>query len=513
MEDVRTLKEKLERAVERDRTREALEVLDQLELAEPDKARWPHRRGDLMRKLARRPDAVQAYERAVALYAAEGFLARAVALARLVVDLDPSRTDVLDRVDPRAARRLLRPEAVPSPRAPAAPRAPAPTPLPPLATAPRGPGSSAPPAPSATSTPVLAARAPAPAASPSAPPRPASVDPLDQRPPLAADDALRARPRIQAPPLVIEEEISLLDLAQPTTDLEIEVDLSDVAVEPRAPLAAGDDGPSADALASLPAFPLFADAPREALGALVRGADVIELPHGAVVVRQGQPAEELYAIVEGAVRVVIPGLETTAQPILGEGELFGESCLLEHEPRKADVVVEGRLFALRISRAVLRQVVEEHPAAGEVLFALMTRRLVGNLLQSSSLFTAFDPASRRELGRLFEVRRAARGARIVEEGKKSDGLYIPLTGRLELRSRKNEHADVAGPGTVIGQETLLTQAPSEYTATAAKEMALLCLPAASFGRVASQYPPVLAHLAELASEPTDGSFSFDSLLG
>ena len=140
----------------------------------------------------------------------------------------------------------------------------------------------------------------------------------------------------------------------------------------------------------------------------MRGADVIELPHGAIVVRQGQPAEELYAIVEGAVRVVIPGLETSAQPILGEGELFGESCLLEHEPRKADVVVEGRLFALRISRAVLRQVVEEHPAAGEVLFALMTRRLVGNLLQSSSLFTAFDPASRRELGRLFEVRRAAR---------------------------------------------------------------------------------------------------------
>jgi CRP-like cAMP-binding protein len=506
MEDVRTLKEKLERAVERDRSREALEVLDQLEVAEPDKARWPHRRGDLMRKLGRRADAVQAYERAVSLYAAEGFLARAVALARLVVDLDPSRTDVLDRVDPRAARRLLRPDA---PSSPSAPRAPAPTraplPTPPSSSAPRA-AASAPPASPASAVAAMGARA-------TAPPKAPALDPLDQRPALSADDALRARPRIQAPALVIEEEISLLDLAQPTTDLEIEVDLSDVAVEPRAPLPAGEDGPSADALASLPAFPLFADAPRAALGALVRGADVIELPHGAIVVRQGQPAEELYAIVEGAVRVVIPGLETSAQPIFGEGELFGESCLLEHEPRKADVVVEGRLFALRISRAVLRQVVEEHPAAGEVLFALMTRRLVGNLLQSSSLFTAFDPASRRELGRLFEVRRAARGACIVEEGKKSDGLYIPLTGRLELRSRKNEHADVAGPGTVIGQETLLTQAPSEYTATAAKEMALLCLPAASFGRVASQYPPVLAHLAELAADPNEGSFGFDSLLG
>ena len=33
-------------------------------------------------------------------------------------------------------------------------------------------------------------------------------------------------------------------------------------------------------------------------------------------------------------------------------------------------------------------------------------------------------------------------------------------------------------------------------------MALLCLPAASFGRVASQYPPVLAHLAEMSAEPS-----------
>lgn len=500
MEDVRQLKEKLERAAEREKPREALEILDQLEAVEPDKARWPHRRGDILRKQGRRPEAVAAYERAVALYAAEGFLARSVALARLVVDLDPSRTDVLDRVDPRAARRLLRPDAprsmpsVPAPVAPVA--APRHTPAPP--------STSVPPAISRPSGAV-------------AQPRPASADPLDARPPLSPDDALRARPRIQrpAPELVIEEEISVLDLAAPhTSDIEIDVDLDAIEVEARPrPDLDDDEGPSADALASLPAFPLFAEAPRAALIALVTGADLVELAHGAIVVRQGQPAEEMYAIVEGAVRVVIPGLETASQPVLGEGELFGESCLLENEPRKADVVVEGRLFAMRIPRTVLRAVVAEHPKVGEVVFALLTRRLVGNLLQSSSLFTAFDPASRKELARLFEVRRAARGARIIEEGKKSDGLYIPLTGRVELRSANGALADVAGPGTVIGQETLLSQAPSEVTATCVKEMALLCLPAASFGRVASQYPPVLAHLAELAADPGEGSFGLDSLLG
>jgi len=448
MEDVRTIKERFERAIERDRTKEAIELLDTLERLEPDKARWPQRRGDIWRKNGKRADAVAAYERAVGLYAAEGFIARAVALARLVADLDPTRADLLERIDPRAAQKLIVRPAMQMSRAPV----------------------------------TL--------------PQPKSVPP----PTSSIDD------------IEIEEEISVFDLSQPASDVEIEIDLTDVEVEPRARPKAGTPEPTADDLASLPAFPLFAEAPREALVALVRGADLVELAHGEIVIRQGTPSDEMYAIVEGAVRVVIPGLEVEAQPILGEGEVFGESCLLENEPRKADVVVDGRLFALRIPRAVLRQVVAAHPAAGDILFSLLTRRLVSNLMQSSPLFTAFDPATRKELARMFEVRRGTRGQTILEEGKKSAGLFVPLTGRVELRSKARQIADVAGPGAVLGQDTLLTQGPSEFTVTCAKEMALLCLPSSSFGGVASQYPPVLAHLADLAAKD-DSTFTMDGLLG
>ncbi len=58
-----------------------------------------------MRKLGQKAAAIEAYERGVSLYAVEGFIARAIALAKLVVDLDPSRTDVLEKVDPKVARR------------------------------------------------------------------------------------------------------------------------------------------------------------------------------------------------------------------------------------------------------------------------------------------------------------------------------------------------------------------------------------------------------------------------
>ncbi len=54
---------------------------------------------------------------AATVYAEQGFIARAVAMAKTILNMDPSRIDVLERVDPEAARklhRLQRPNSVPA---------------------------------------------------------------------------------------------------------------------------------------------------------------------------------------------------------------------------------------------------------------------------------------------------------------------------------------------------------------------------------------------------------------
>jgi CRP-like cAMP-binding protein len=58
--------------------------------------------------MGRKADAVLAYERCVELYATKGFVARAAAMAKMIVAIDPSKREVLDRVDPQAARTLHR---------------------------------------------------------------------------------------------------------------------------------------------------------------------------------------------------------------------------------------------------------------------------------------------------------------------------------------------------------------------------------------------------------------------
>jgi len=71
------------------RIADALALYEQMEKTKPNEPRWSHRKGDLLHKMGKDHDAVAAYQRAVDLYAAKGFEARAAATARLMRQLEP----------------------------------------------------------------------------------------------------------------------------------------------------------------------------------------------------------------------------------------------------------------------------------------------------------------------------------------------------------------------------------------------------------------------------------------
>lgn len=279
------------------------------------------------------------------------------------------------------------------------------------------------------------------------------------------------------------------------------LELSAAEVTPRAQ-AATDEAYDAvphqvEELGSLPLFPLFAEMPKDVLAEMVADTDLLELRDGDYVMRQGDPGDALFGIVEGSVVVEVPGYQKV-QLTLSEGDVFGESCLLQDEPRHADVRVVGRLSVLRIPRDVLARALGHYPRLAELLLELLTRRLLGNLLQTSPLFQEFDAAGRRELSRMFEVRRAPAGTQLAITGKLMDGLYILLTGTLSVISPDDEE-QIAAPGSMFGQHTLLSQEPSPHTVTARVNLVVLRLPAAAFAQVAMQYPTVVARLAELSA--------------
>jgi len=102
------LRAQLSKALQTGRVSEALKIYELVEKRKPDEPRWSHRKGDLLRRIGREADALRAYERAAYLYSARGFDARAVATAKFISSIDPSKGHVLEQVNRVAERRLHR---------------------------------------------------------------------------------------------------------------------------------------------------------------------------------------------------------------------------------------------------------------------------------------------------------------------------------------------------------------------------------------------------------------------
>ncbi|MEI7892590.1 MAG: cyclic nucleotide-binding domain-containing protein [Myxococcales bacterium] len=444
--DVNVLRARWDTAVLKGRHDDALEVLLKLEPAEPREPRWTHRIADTYRRLGRAKEAEAAYERALTRYLAEGFLPQAVAMAKLVLALNPARTDVVERVKPDQARALRGPARLPL-SDPAPPRdavLPPPSPVASHASLPQR-------ATRVIETPVLA--------------------PADDE----ADDEVR---------------FSEVDRA---TSFDIDVSELDVAPSPEVL--------DAERLSMMAACTLFADVPRQALKAMTEAAELVELEGQVVLFREGDSADSLYAVIEGAVRVEVS--EVPEGATIGKGELVGEGCILDGAVRTATVRVDGHLVALRIPKASLTSLVETDPRVGAVLLQLFLRRLIGTYMQTSPLFKPFEPSMRLEIARTFEVRRAPSRTHLTERGRRSDGLYLVLAGKISVVDGPGEGSTLP-VGTVFGQRSLLGRTVAERTLVTVSECLVLRLPAQKFASFAVTYPPALAFLSELDLDEAHG---------
>lgn len=96
--DARQLREDASAAASAGKHKRALECYLELERMEPTDAQWPKRVAETYRRLGKTRDAVSAFERAADRYAQNGFLVQAIAVCKLILQIDPSHVDTQQRL-------------------------------------------------------------------------------------------------------------------------------------------------------------------------------------------------------------------------------------------------------------------------------------------------------------------------------------------------------------------------------------------------------------------------------
>lgn len=132
---------------------------------------------------------------------------------------------------------------------------------------------------------------------------------------------------------------------------------------------------------------IFGHLPDHDLTELARRMTVKRWHAGAIIVAQSEPATSLYIVFRGRAKVVLfgeSGREMTLS-VLGPGDFFGETALLDGKPRAANLLAVDDTVVLVLDGETFRAHVKENPRTMLHLLSEMAGRLrradelVGNL--------------------------------------------------------------------------------------------------------------------------------------
>jgi flavin reductase (DIM6/NTAB) family NADH-FMN oxidoreductase RutF len=117
--------------------------------------------------------------------------------------------------------------------------------------------------------------------------------------------------------------------------------------------------------------PVFSSLPAEILDAITSEGDERIFEAGELVVREGDPGDELFVVLDGEARVERKG---TPLATFRAGEFFGEIAVFDGRPRSADVVATTRLRTLAISRDLIREALTREPRAAWAMLETLAVR-------------------------------------------------------------------------------------------------------------------------------------------
>lgn len=441
----------------------ALASLSALEELDPNDPAWPKRRAEIYRQRGDEANELSALLRATSLQVDRGLVARAMASCKRILVLSPGH--------PSTEQMLSLLYEMPS----------------------QGPDQS-----SAAEAPVAP-----------------SID-LSKVAPASPDAQLE---EIVLTDAVVEtRNVSLSDLEEPSAAAEIslgrdrteeldllldEVDDEELGAEL---LTATPDGPDESQSQQLMGS-LFRAIGPDGVRRLVQNGAILDLPADAIVIRQGDPSDRLYVVLEGAV-VPVSGESNGTRGgirmgVIESGDFFGEIGLLTSQPRNATVrtLVETRLLA--IDRQDVWHLLSNFEETLPLLLRTLRTRLIDRLVRTHPIFNLFGRAERGALARQFRLLEVREGTTVIQQGLKEQGLYVVLAGQLELIEASafgEKSLGMVGYGELLGEYSELFELPARASVVSRAKCWIFSLSHRRFQMISEANPRLVDLLRRQAQE-------------
>lgn len=125
----------------------------------------------------------------------------------------------------------------------------------------------------------------------------------------------------------------------------------------------------------------------EQLGRFAQFVEVEKVPQWSVIVKQGDPGDTMYFILEGELRVRINVMgKETILTTLGVGEFFGDISLFDQGPRSADVVANTDSLLVKLSADAFDELSQQAPDLATPFLRAIGRTLSARIRADNKRF-------------------------------------------------------------------------------------------------------------------------------
>lgn len=143
----------------------------------------------------------------------------------------------------------------------------------------------------------------------------------------------------------------------------------------------GDETPMTNVVATAATQPFFSALGRSSTARLLELSEVVVCPRGTQLFEAGEPARDLFLVVEGKVKLSRPSHGTTASHresllwLMGPGDMFGELSLVDGGTRSTTATTLTSASLLRVPGPELNSLVETQHDVALALLGRLSERL------------------------------------------------------------------------------------------------------------------------------------------